>query len=150
MNQDSVKQKVKNSLKKLRAKDRELLEINVNERTISHKLAEYLQNEFPDYSVDCEYNRHVDIKKTLEIPDNHIGWDDTESKTVFPDIIIHKRMSDKDNLLIIEMKKTSNKINRSFDLSKIQAFMTPPYNYKLGLFLEINTAEEKDNCKWFG
>lgn len=55
-----VEKIIKNVLKKLRESDFQLLEINVNERTISHKLAEHLQKNIVDLSVDCEYNRHRD------------------------------------------------------------------------------------------
>ncbi len=67
MNHDLIKQKIRTSLKKLREHDNTLLEINVNERTISHKLAEYIQNGFLEFSVDCEYNRHLEIPKTLRM-----------------------------------------------------------------------------------
>ena len=39
---------VKSSLMKLRSLDKKLLEIKVNERTITHKLAVYLQQNFPE------------------------------------------------------------------------------------------------------
>lgn len=35
----------------------ELFYVDVNERTISSKLACYLAKYFPDWDVDCEYNR---------------------------------------------------------------------------------------------
>jgi len=58
-------------------------------------------------------------------------------------------MTDKKNLLIIEIKKSSNKIHHDFDIIKIKAFTLKPYNYKFGLFLEIN-VDGGDNClKWY-
>jgi len=64
MDIDGIKEKVEYCLQILREKDRDLLDIDVNERTITHKLAEYLQNQFPSYDVDCEYNRYEkDTKK---------------------------------------------------------------------------------------
>lgn len=44
----------------LQKNDSFLLENEVNERTIAHKFAEYLQKQFPDWNVDCEYNRMGD------------------------------------------------------------------------------------------
>ena len=149
MDHSIVKQKVNNALKKLRQKDDVLLEINVSEMTISHKLAEYLQCEFPDFSVDCEYNRHLDLKKTLKTPKDLTNWDDLELKTIFPDIIIHKRMTNEENLLIIEMKKSSNQTNREFDRTKIHAMMKAPYNYDFGLFLEINVNDGDHVLEWY-
>ena len=58
---DEIKGIIKCCLQKLRKLDKDLLDINVNERTITHKLAEYLQKHFPEFNVDCEYNRYLKI-----------------------------------------------------------------------------------------
>ena len=88
---EEIERKVNSCLQILRERDKYLLDNNLNERTITHKLATYLQEEFPDLNVDCEYNRLENIVKTLRLPRDRVNWDDTEAKTVFPDIIIHKR-----------------------------------------------------------
>ena len=36
-----------------------LLDIGANERTISHKIACYLDKKFENLDVDCEYNRDI-------------------------------------------------------------------------------------------
>jgi len=66
-----------------------LLGIGVSERSISHKLAEYLQIQFPEWHVDCEYNRKErDIKRLEGIK----GCDEQKTKDrIFPDIIVHHR-----------------------------------------------------------
>ena len=46
------------SLRELLQDDASLLQYDVSERAITHKLAEYLQYRFGDYHVDCEYNRN--------------------------------------------------------------------------------------------
>ena len=140
---------LENALKKLREFDSQLLEINVNERTISHKLAEHIQGKIRGFSVDCEYNRHQGLVKKLHIPHDDVSIEDIDAKTIFPDIVIHKRNTDDENLLVIEIKKSSNSQNRDFDISKIKALTTEPYNYKFGLFLEINTTESSDCLKWY-
>lgn len=48
------------AISELCEKDRHLLSHDLNERTIAHKLALYLQEEFQEYNVDCEYNRNID------------------------------------------------------------------------------------------
>lgn len=149
MDLNTVKQKVNNALNILKQNDAILLEINVNERTLSHKLAEYLQGEFSEHNVDCEYNRHERETKMLYVPTDPINWNDIESKTVFPDIVIHNRNSDNENLLVIEIKKSSNKISPEFDIRKIQAFTKKPYNYKFGLFLKINVDDGSNCLKWY-
>jgi len=100
-----VKEKIDLAVKKLRINDSFLLVADTNERAISHRLAIYLQSLFEGLEVDCEYNRHGMKVKKIELPNDDINWDDTEAKTVFPDIIIHKRNTDRYNLLVIEIKK---------------------------------------------
>jgi len=149
MDFELVEKILKNTLKKLREVDFQLLEINVNEKTISHKLAEHLQREICDFSVDCEYNRHQGLVKKLDISYDDIDIEDIDAKTIYPDIVIHKRNTDDGNLLVIEIKKSSNSQSHDFDISKIKALTHEPYNYKFGLFLEINVSGGSDCLKWF-
>lgn len=97
-----IQQKIKNAIERLFIRDHYLLEHNVNERSISHKLALYLQVEFGEaWNVDCEYNRSNQyVKKLLIIGPKHIRLDDMDAKTVYPDIIVH-RCGKEDNLLVI-------------------------------------------------
>jgi hypothetical protein len=37
-------------------KERTLFEVDVTERSLTHKLGEHLQHAFPDWNVDCEYH----------------------------------------------------------------------------------------------
>jgi hypothetical protein len=144
-----VEQKVQAALNRLRVQDAFLIRANTNERTISHKLAEYLQAELPMLKVDCEYNRHGDEIKRLEVPNDNINWDDTEGRTVFPDILVHQRNNDNNNLLVIEVKKSTNTPNNEFDKNKLIAFTKTPYCYKFGLFLKISMHGTNDYLKWF-
>lgn len=103
-------------------RDLYLLENDVNERSLTHKLAEYMVPQFPGWDVDCEFNRSGETPKTLA------GWrsrtvaiDDTNAQTVFPDIIVHRRGTE-DNLLVVEAKKSSTS-NRSEDDAKIDAYI---------------------------
>ena len=82
-----------------------LLENDLHERTITHKLAEYLQPLFPGWNVDCEYNRDGHEPKRVRLrPIPEQGGD--EGSNVFPDIIVHRRGDNDHNLLIIEAKKS--------------------------------------------
>lgn len=77
-------------------KDSVLFERNVIETSISHKLGCYLQGLFPNFDVDCEYNKYGDGDKQSEYgPD------------IRPDIAIHKRGSEGPNLVVLEMKPGS-------------------------------------------
>lgn len=99
--------------------DHYLLEKDVNERSITHKFAEYIQQFLGDWHVDCEYNRDADDPKSLILKVSCTPSDDTEAVTVFPDIIIHKRGTNK-NFAVIECKKTSSKIS---DDQKLRAYL---------------------------
>src|SRR5947208_15951666 len=101
---EEVEANVNAALADFHAREQYLLDCGLNERTISHRLAIHLQERFKEWDVDCEYNRHLDATKILDLPRDGISWDDTEGKTVFPDIIVHKR-GPGPNLLVIEMKK---------------------------------------------
>lgn len=149
MNLEELERTVRTALGRLRAQDLFLIRANANERTISHKLAEHLQKEFATLKVDCEYNRHGNEIKWLEVPTSNISWDDTEAKTVFPDIIVHQRNNDNHNLLVIEVKKSSNARNSQFDENKLIAFTKEPYCYSFGLFLKISTNTTDDILKWY-
>ena len=53
------------TLKKFLKKDSYLSDVYANERSQTHKIAEYLQQILPGYNVDCEYNRKLRQEKTL-------------------------------------------------------------------------------------
>ncbi len=152
LSEQVVKDKVRNAIQRLLDHDRFLLEKDVNERSISHRLAMYLQNEFGDeWDVDCEYNRNHEVKKELTVLPRQIETDDTTATTVFPDIIVHHRDTD-DNLLVIEMKKSTNLQRRAkkFDLDKLRAFRQEKYHYQYALYLQLKTGvpAKIDEARW--
>lgn len=114
-----------------------LLEENLNERTISHQFAMHLQRAFKDYNVDCEYNRAEGRPKQLRIPQENVSWEDTEAKTVFPDIIVHRRGRDT-NILVVEMKKSGRNVN--FDEEKLRAYCTD-HKYCEAVLLKVRTGK---------
>lgn len=131
--EEEIKQRVIAAIARFYRHDPELLDVDVNERTITHKLAEYLQDEFPEWHVDCEYNRRGDQVKRLNLSNWHVSPEDMEAKTVFPDIIIHRRRTDA-NLVVIEVKKSGGG-EKTKDLEKLRAFTGDLYYF--GLFLRI-------------
>lgn len=58
---------IKAGLTTLVAKDKYLLINNINERSITHKLGMYYQAIFPQWDVDCEYNRNLGNSKQILI-----------------------------------------------------------------------------------
>jgi len=159
---NEIKSKIITALEILYEKDLFLMKEDVNERSISHKLGEYLQILFSEFNVDCEYNRQLDENSGKQIvkrrspqrlsPEDvknecnklsekikilieqrfveKIKNEENKEKTdndilneaqqeilqeqlkgikIYPDIIIHKRDGNKQNVLAIEIKKTTNK-----------------------------------------
>jgi hypothetical protein len=117
--------------------DADILEIDINERTISHIFANYLKSHFPGWNVDCEYNRNHDDPKRLNIQRRNVTSDDTQATTVYPDIIVHRRGTDQ-NLLVIEMKKTTNQESDDYDLGKLRAFKQQ-LGYRFAVFIKVKT-----------
>jgi len=137
-NENEIKTRAIAAICRLYCHDQDLLDVEVNERTITHKLAEYLQDEFPEWHVDCEYNRWYEQVKKLRIREWHSSPDDTEARTVSPVMIVHRRRTDQ-NLIVLEVKKASG-IAETHDIEKLRAFTgEPEYRYRLGLFLRIGT-----------
>jgi len=142
MEQDEIQQKIKIAIKQLFCRDHKLLDIDVNERTITHRLAMYLQKQFPDWDVDCEYNRkgHDNVKR-LNLPVDSTLSDCTEAVTVYPDIIVHHRTTE-ENLLVIEVKKSSSIIPKERDLEKLRAYKSQ-LGYRYAVFLRFATGNAK-------
>ena len=133
--------KLENSLKDLINNDYDILEIDINERSITHLLAIYLSYQFIDWNVDCEYNRNHDDPKKLKIERKSIHSDDIKAITVYPDIIVHKRKTN-ENLLVIELKKDgANKEDCDYDKNKLKAFKDQ-LNYKYAVFIKIQIGEK--------
>jgi hypothetical protein len=144
MSEVRVYKKVKDALEAFYREERLLLDVNASERSISHKLAEHLQDQFRRLNVDCEYNRYGTDIKRLQFPgDSSSGMDDLEAKTVFPDIIVHERGHDDNNLLVIEIKKSTSRQNHNYDYEKLKAFTTSPYRYRHGVFLLFDVEEKR-------
>ena len=113
--------------------DMYLLQEDLNERTISHRFAIHLQKVFERFHVDCEYNRAHGRPKQLRIPQEDVSWEDTEGKTVFPDIIVHVRGKGP-----VEMKKFGRNI--SFDEEKLRGYCVD-HGYQEAALIMVRTGK---------
>lgn len=136
------------SLDQLLRCDGDILAMDVNERSISHRLASYLEEFFNGWNVDCEYNRNHDMPKRLNIRRRSIHSDDTQATTVFPDIIVHRRGTD-ENFVVIEMKKSSSQESDNYDLEKLIAFKEQ-LGYHFAIFVKVCTGGNPaiQNVRW--
>ena len=147
-----VRARLECSLEMLKAEDAYLLRHNVNERTLTHKLAEHLQRHFSGWHVDCEYNRNgVDLKKLLSLPDCAPSKDDEDGCTVFPDIIVHQRGRSDDsqptrNLLVIEAKKSTNPRSTEKDYTKLRLYKQQ-LRYRHSAFVVFEIDINHPDCK---
>jgi hypothetical protein len=99
-----------------------LLDYDANERSITHKLGEHLAPFFRDnklLSVDCEYNRYERDPKYVDYP-KATNTADTDARTVYPDVIVHQRGKKENNLLVIEVKRSTNNASRDTDLAAVR------------------------------
>ena len=139
MTEEEVRNKLTIALNLLVEKDAFLLECNANERSISHRLAVYLEHEFEGWDVDCEYNRDMDNPKRMNLQEMDSESTDTNGKTVFPDIIVLIR-GESNNLLVVEMKKTTSTIDDDFDFHKLEAFKQQ-LGYRNAVFVKVKTVD---------
>ena len=133
-----IESALNNAIEQLLRSDSFILDKDVNERSISHRLANYIEPHFPGWNVDCEYNRNHDDSKRLDIYPRNVESDDTQATTVYPDIIIHRRGTD-ENLVVIEMKKTTSAEADDYDLGKLRAFKTQ-LGYQFAIFIKVVTG----------
>jgi hypothetical protein len=101
----------------------------------------HLQMVFRSWNVDCEYNREgKDLDtKTADLPDE-------PGKTIFPDIIVHRRGKSL-NLLIIEAKPSDASAKSvAYDRKKLAAYMDAEGKlaYKYGLMLTFIVGGKPD------
>ena len=147
-----IANKVACALQRLLDVDPFLLVADANERSIAHRLGVHLNSVFEDWDVDCEYNRDGHEPKKLRLSDNCTNQSDQEEGSrVYPDIIVHRRNSS-DNLLVIEVKKSTSKISRDCDLEKLREYRSQ-LGYKHALFVEFCTKESKPDinvARWIG
>lgn len=175
MTRDEVEQLVAQSISDLLREDRLLLQNDVAERAITHKLAEYIQTKLPPrippLHVDCEYNRDVTrgrgkpkavmmlrrpTRRELQQAVNTNDIEQLLATSTYPDIIVHQRGNNDENLLVIEVKKANNSVSHKHDFQKLEAFTENTehnsYNFTYGVFIlfETDCKEPRvSDMKWF-
>lgn len=150
-------------------KDWHLLENDVHERSISHMLACHMMPYFDQLNVDCEYDSNVEADKGKKyiyllqekieelglLRDNEFSEEEILQRFVYPDIIVHRRGDNENNLLILEMKKSSSKKDFEYDREKLRRFTSPDYenelNYAWGAFVHIGVRKETGDydIEWY-
>ena len=116
--------------------DKELAYADPSERAIVHRLAVLLEGKFPGWSLGVEWNRREDVVKKLA----HGATEDDliREGTIVPDLIVH-RVGKRENLLVVEVKKSSNK-NYAGDIWKLKGMTCQKgdYRYAVGVHLVVD------------
>ena len=121
MTHEEVVAIVEGAVFRLASEQLDLLTLGVNEQTISHQLAGYIRKSIPDgLRVDVEYDRHGEGAKFLHLPSKKGVNDERIASKVRPDVVVHRRGDDEQNILVIELKKPG--LNLSRDRAKLEAF----------------------------
>lgn len=139
----NIKKDLLEAIEKLYQNDYSLIDRGCSERSIVFRLGIYLHEKIKctKYDIDCEFNRSGHIPKYF-----------MDKKICYPDIIIHERGNDSNNMLVIEVKtancKTKNLyINDKCKLEKFTDKAEGKYKYKIGLhvFISANIC----NIAWY-
>ncbi len=129
--------KVVAALKEFYARETHLLEKDLGERTLTHRLAVHVEKQFPGWEVDCDYNRLGE--RTLRLPKGSIvSTDDEIGKSIYPDIVVHQREIP-NNLVAIEVRKVSNHQPPEHDQHKLRGLTDPHlwFAYRIGVNLTL-------------
>jgi hypothetical protein len=136
------------AIRKLFVKDPSLLENDVAERTICAQIAHYLKPHFPNHNVDVEYNRHGIEPKRVRLPKDCRSKD---KSLILPDIVVHQRTHDRENLMVIQVKKETNSEPRACDRAIVLA-MKRDFKYAVGVLLNLpagsGAAARKPKFEW--
>jgi hypothetical protein len=151
--QADIKERVVRAMNSLLERDAYLLQHAVSEQSITHRLALYLEGEFPGSNVDCEYDKNIDHATGRK---NIPGVGDAR-----PDIIVHRRGANyPTNLLAIEAKKHDSPEPTDRDWWKLRGLLDPAgeYRFKVVAFLLLWVGDpigatlvfDGDDSRYFG
>ena len=129
--------KVVAALREFYAHETWLLENDLGERTLTHRLARDIEKQFPGWEVDCNYDRLGE--RTLRLPHGTIvSTDDHLGKSIYPDIVVHQREIP-NNLLAVEVRKATNHQPPEHDHHKLHALTDPHlwFAYWIGVYLVL-------------
>jgi len=133
--------KVITALHEFYAREAFLLERDVGERALTHRLAVHFEKPFAGWEIDCEYDRLGD--RTLRLPRGSIvSTDDHLAKSIYPDIVVHQRAIP-NNLLAVEVRKSANHQPLEHDQHKLQALTDPHlwFAYWIGVLLTLDRKQ---------
>jgi hypothetical protein len=140
-----IKRALHTSIDSLLDNDMDLLATGAHEQAICHRLAVYLE-QHTDLNVDCEYNRNMMRAKELR-----------GGRRFRPDIIVHRRLSNDENVLVVETKARAQR--GTSDLEKLKELTEElgMFRYWAGAFIiffneprmVLNSGTLRASVHWF-
>jgi hypothetical protein len=133
LGQEKVKELVFRTCREVEKNDYLLWEYKVGERAFAHRLATYLEKYFPEYHVDCEYNKQGTDGENKNL--------DYTTNGIYADILVHKRGDNDDNLLHIELKRSDNRLGTrgiENDLKRLKGMKQQPKLYVVACLIIID------------
>lgn len=92
-------------------KDQDLLTLQAHELALVHRFGVYLEERLREelrkhkLTIDLDYDRHLNRQKRLpQLPERSEG----DPRRFRPDLIVHRRGKDTDNILVVEWKKNGS------------------------------------------
>jgi len=129
------------ALREFYARESYLFERDLGERAVTHRLAVQIEEQFSGWDVDCDYNRLGE--RTLRLPKGTIvSTDDALGKSIYPDIVVHKRAVP-NHLLAVEVRKAANHQPPEHDQHKLRALTDPHlwFAYWIGVLLTLGKTQ---------
>lgn len=144
-NMTSIKRLIEKALDKLYKEDyNSLICLNhkkhVGERACVFRFGIYFsqilkrEKQFKGYNLDCEYNRNYDDPKRKNNGD-----------LIIPDIILHERGNNDNNIVVIEFKGWWSDVkSQKDDIYKLKELVDPcgKYKYQYGYSIKLNNVEK--------
>jgi hypothetical protein len=155
-----VAERIRKCLRRLYTQDAILFERNrgrgVCERCLVFRFAMYLQEEFVEYFVDCDFNSSAAFipqgdggtRVVPDIPGKGIRNRDGTTTKRFVDIIIHRRTLQPGNdFICFEIKKTDGRDQREAEKDRNNLLeLTSQYGYRFGFYLIL--GKTLDETRW--
>ncbi|WP_102125493.1 hypothetical protein [Deinococcus planocerae] len=169
--EEVVLQRFRRALADLWAFDRVLIEHRLGQKTVAHRLAVYLERQFPGLHTDCEYSRNSRVEDTYDFPSmsrprqrdlrrnlarqglsgGEAGDAAQRVTDAYPDIIVHYREENHLNLLVVETRLLGDARGWGGVLDakeKLQRYTLQGeeglYRYAVGLLVELGVTEGGD------
>jgi hypothetical protein len=143
-------EKVVKAIEEFYAREAWLFDKDLGERTLTHRLAVQLERQFEGWDVDCDYNRLGE--RLLKLPHGSIvSTDDELGKSIFPDIVVHRRAAP-ENLLAMEVRKATNHQPIEHDQHKLRGLTDPHlwFAYRIGVLLVLGKGKVKSSDVFVG